>query len=98
MSGGSWDYFSFRLQEVADRLLREKSPIRMAFGSHLTKCADALYDIEWVDSGDKSPGDEIQKIKEVLEDTVAEKVAIETKEKLKELRDEIDKLIDKGLP
>lgn len=30
MSGGSWDYFTFKADEVADRLLHEKSPLRRA--------------------------------------------------------------------
>ena len=66
MSGGSWDYFYGRLEEVASRLQCERDPLRKAFGSHLQKCAKALHDIEWVDSQDCSPGDEVNAIKAVL--------------------------------
>ena len=66
MSGGSWDYFYGRLEDVALRLQCERDPLRKAFGSHLQKCAKALHDIEWVDSCDCSPGDEVNAIKAVL--------------------------------
>ena len=66
MSGGSWDYFYGRLEEVASRLQCERDPLRKAFGSHLQKCAKALHDIEWVDSCDCLPGDEVKAIKAAL--------------------------------
>lgn len=66
MSGGSWDYFYGRLEDVAERLQCERDPLRKAFGLHLQKCAKALHDIEWVDSCDCSPGDEVNAIKAVL--------------------------------
>ena len=66
MSGGSWDYFYGQLEEVAARLQCERDPLRKAFGSHLKKCAKALHDIEWVDSCDSSPGDEVMAIKAAL--------------------------------
>lgn len=66
MSGGSWDYFYSKLQDVAERLQCEHNPLRAAFGSHLKKCAKALKDIEWVDSGDSSKGDEEAAINEAL--------------------------------
>lgn len=66
MSGGSWDYFYGRLEEVASRLQCERDPLRKAFGSHLQKCAKALHDIEWVDSCDCGPGDDVKAIKAAL--------------------------------
>ena len=66
MSGGSWDYFYERLEEVASRLQCERDPLRKAFGSHLQKCAKALHDIEWVDSCDYGKGDEVKAIKAAL--------------------------------
>ena len=66
MSGGSWDYFYGRLEDVASRLQCERDPLRKAFGAHLQKCAKALHDIEWVDSCDCLPGDEVKAIKAVL--------------------------------
>jgi hypothetical protein len=37
-----------------------------AFAAHLDKVADALHDIEWVLSGDTSPGDEFEAIDHAL--------------------------------
>lgn len=56
MSGGSWDYFYQKLEEVAEKLSTDEEPIRRAFGNHLKMCAMAMYNIEWVDSGDMSDG------------------------------------------
>ena len=58
MSGGSWDYLSFKIDEAVDRLLVSPDPLRRVFGQQLKLSAKALYDIEWVDSGDMAPGDE----------------------------------------
>ena len=67
MSGGSWDYVYGKMQEAADRLIDEKeTPLRISFGEHLARCADALHDIEWVDSGDIGPGGENDAILEVF--------------------------------
>ncbi len=68
MSGGSWDYLTFKVEEAADRLENEKSPLRRAFGKHVRLVAEALYDIEWVDSGDKVSGSEREAIKAVFYD------------------------------
>lgn len=66
MSGGSWDYFYEKVEEVASRLQGETDPVRRAFGTHLKKCAKALHDIEWVDSCDMGKGDEVKAIKAAL--------------------------------
>jgi hypothetical protein len=66
MSGGSWDYIHFQVEEVAERLLIIEDQIRQDFGQHLKLVAKALRDIEWVDSGDSSRGDEIPAIEAVL--------------------------------
>ena len=63
---GRWYYFYGRLEDFASRMQGESDPLRKAFGSHLQKCAKALHDIEWVDSCDCSPGDEVNAIKAVL--------------------------------
>ena len=52
MSGGSWDYVYGRVGEAAERLQRERSSVRRAFGRHLALVAHALHEIEWCDSGD----------------------------------------------
>jgi len=66
MSGGSWDYFYQRLEEVAERLRASNDPLRKAFGTHLNLCATALHDIEWVDSNDFADGAEAKNIKAAL--------------------------------
>lgn len=62
MSGGSWNYLCFKVEDAARDLIRSKCPKRRAFGLHLKLVAEALHDIEWVDSADKSQGDEFEAI------------------------------------
>ena len=59
MSGGSMDYL---YADVEEARFREDTPERKAFRTHLMKVAKALHDIEWVDSHDTSPGDEVEAI------------------------------------
>ena len=67
MSGGSWDYFCYNLDQVADRLICEKgNALRIAFGRHLKLCAEAMKSIEWVDSGDYGNGDDEDDIRKAL--------------------------------
>lgn len=85
MSGGSWEYFYCKLEEVADRMKCETNPNRKAFGALLKKCADAMHDIEWVDSGDSSPGDEDASIGKCLK--------FDSKTAMKEaFKEELDRL------
>ena len=58
MSGESWDHLYWRVKDAASKLQESKNPLRCAFGDHLHLCANALRDIEWVDSSDMSPGDD----------------------------------------
>lgn len=66
MSGGSWDYFCFRCDDVAEKLCNDASPLRRAFGEHMKLIAHAMHEIEWVDSGDKSRPDDINAIREAM--------------------------------
>jgi len=52
MSGGSWDYVCYKIEEAAERLRESKDPLRRALGDHMNLIAKAMHDIEWVDSGD----------------------------------------------
>lgn len=63
MSGGSLNYL-YRMLEDAEFEL--DTPERRAFAKHLEKVAKALHDIEWVDSGDYSPGQESASIRKCL--------------------------------
>lgn len=68
MSGGSWDYCFHKLDEIVARLRTCKSPYRRALAEQLALAAKALHDIEWVDSGDYGPGDDLPAIKVALGD------------------------------
>jgi hypothetical protein len=99
VSGGSWGYFSFKLEEVADRLIDSRPTtsqylLRRALGKHLKKCATALHEIEWVDSCDTSPGGEKEALKACFENAVQSIEADEILSELKRLESEIIKLKD----
>lgn len=66
MSGGSYDYFTYKLSHFAVELKRgaegKEEPqrsLRLRFADHMEAAAKAAYAIEWVDSFDMGPGDEI---------------------------------------
>ena len=77
MSGGSYDY-AYRkvnhfVEELRERIERERRAgvegahdLRERFAVHLEKVAKAIHDIEWVDSCDYGPGDEVAAILAVL--------------------------------
>jgi len=72
MSGGSWDYFYSRLEDVATRLIdsninQSEAVLRKALGVLLLKCSKALHDIEWVDSCDYGIGDEREALEAIFE-------------------------------
>lgn len=67
MSGGSWDYVSFKFEDVANRLENSEPDrscylLRRALGKHIRLIATALHAIEWVDSCDWGNGDERKSI------------------------------------
>lgn len=68
MSGGSYDYAYHFVRDMAEEILvREKTfELRRAFARHMLDVADAMHAIEWVDSGDFSPGDEVAAIEKAL--------------------------------
>lgn len=74
MSGGSYDYAYGRVNDFATRLREltasmpagEAKRLRRAFADHLVLVAEAMHDIEWVDSGDYGCGDEVEPLKKVL--------------------------------
>lgn len=89
MSGGSWNYICFKIEEVAERLMFSSDPMRRALGRKLEPFAKALHDIEWVDSNDYAPGREHEAIREALGDNWNEL-------KLSEIVFELEQLIDKA--
>lgn len=66
MSGGSYDYLYMKVDEMAGSLHCGDSALRRAFAAHLRKVAKAMHDIEWVDSCDYGPGDEMHAIRDCL--------------------------------
>lgn len=84
MSGGSYDYIYDKVRDVALALERGvclddgeptqsgadtvTGPLRRRFARHLERVAHAMRKIEWVDSGDDGPGDEIASILAVFGD------------------------------
>lgn len=68
MSGGSWDYVCFKIEDAADRLGEDRSAMRRGLGQHMKLIAHAMHEIEWVDSNDKSWPSDRDAIKAVFED------------------------------
>ena len=86
MSGGSWDYLCYKIADAAKQLqLNTQTPERRAFGKHLELVAEAMHDIEWVDSSDKGPGDENAAIKAVLGEHADQLIVAECLVQAKEL-------------
>jgi len=64
MSGGSMNYLYRRLLWESE--FEDSTELRREFRLHLIQVAAALKAIEWVDSGDLSPGDEDEALAVVL--------------------------------
>jgi hypothetical protein len=67
MSGGSWNYFSYKLDEVIDKLALSPNPLRRAMIAKMRLLSEALSAIEWVDSGDYGKDDDKEAITRFLE-------------------------------
>ena len=99
MSGGALDYVYSSVEDAAVEIGRNASPLHYAFAHHLNKVVKALHDIEWVMSGDYEPGDEIESMRAVLNDSDELLAAIELAEKslenlqtaIKKAKDDVDK-------
>jgi hypothetical protein len=78
MSGGSMNYLYSKLEY--DATFNLDTPERRAFRKHLERVAKALHDIEWVDSGDYSLGEENEAIRACLGDSKIMEAAIEAAE------------------
>lgn len=90
MSGGSWDHVYRNFADVADRLKASPGAERRALGEFVQRITVAMHDIEWVDSGDYGPGDELKAIREALP---KEAVLVQLIEEGKRLRDALEKEI-----
>lgn len=84
------DYLYIRVEDVADELGRSADPLRRAFAKHLLLVANALHDIECVDSDDYAPGREHAAIRAVLgEGSVLAVLLADAEAAVKRLNDEI---------
>lgn len=79
MSGGSYEYFHYRIEEVAKEIAmrHSRSAPHRAFAALLMKVAKAMHDVEWVDSGDMGPGDDLEAIQACLSNTDELQAAVE---------------------
>ncbi len=84
MSGGSWNYLYAKVQDAADQLDGSPTMIRRAFGKHLRLIAEALHDIEWVDSCDYGRGDEEKAIRAALGEGVTAATLSEAADQLRQ--------------
>lgn len=67
MSGGSYDYICFRIEELELNIRKqEKDPRRASFAKLVGLVGKAMYAVEWVDSCDWAPGDEHKAIDNVF--------------------------------
>ena len=90
VSGDSMNHIYSRL--INDANFNQHTPERKAFAAHLVKVAKALHDIEWVDSGDSSPGSENQAIRDCLHQSAVLDAAVETaRQAQKELQIELER-------
>lgn len=78
MSDGLQKYSYYRVKDLAEKI-SGGSPLRMAFKAHLRLVAEALHDIEWVDTGDRCPGREDAAIRACLSGDRAESESTEKK-------------------
>lgn len=88
MSGGSMDYFSYKVEDAVSRI-KQITPLHRAFKAHLLLVASALHEIEWVESGDCGEGDDVAAIKAALGTPV--KAA-----QIKILREDLKRLIEEA--
>lgn len=85
MSGGTYGYAYSRIEDLASEIRARSNDMayRRVFASLLDVCAKAAHAIEWVDSGDYCPGDDVEPIRAALSfnggnpDAMAKRDAIE---------------------
>jgi len=86
MSGGAYDYFYHKLQDLAIEN-RDRDVRRLAVQKVIDALANVMHDIEWVDSADYSPGDEHKAIDELLSVLGADPITILKAHAFDRLRD-----------
>jgi hypothetical protein len=96
MSGGSWGYLCHKMEDAADSLLKSKDAARKAFGKSMLLHANAMHDIEWVDSGDYGSGDEIEAIELAIGRPVEEIKAQDLIKRASKVVVDLEAFIEKG--
>lgn len=67
MSGGQYDYFCWKIDEVECTLLHtETDPRRATLKKVLIKLSRAMHDVEWVDSCDYGKGRDYEALDELF--------------------------------
>lgn len=95
MSGGSLNYIYLNVEEASHSVKRQATkPLHKAFARHLKLVAEALHDLEWVQSGDYGEGDEDKAILAVLGKDAKQKELEVIKEELEKLFAEFNKVFE----
>jgi RecB family exonuclease len=80
MAGGAYEYFYRKIENLAEDYRLASTAERRAFASLLSDVAEALHDIEWVDSDDYAKGSENAAIERCLsKEILLEQVIAEAK-------------------
>jgi hypothetical protein len=98
MSGGSYDYSYGKVQEMAGQLISSDDPLRVAFANHLRLVAQAMHDVEWVDSGDSAKGSDAEAIQAVLGDSAHRAELPVILDKAEQLVARFERAIDRAGP
>lgn len=94
MSGGSFDYLCYKMEDAARTLMgKAQTPYRQAFGELMLRCAKAMHDIEWVDSSDMGDGDDLETIMKCISEKDVLRVTVKEAEKV---ITELEKLISQA--
>jgi hypothetical protein len=98
MSGGSLDYIFSRVEDASEMIRKNcDTPLHKAFARHLLLVSKALHDIEWVMSGDKGEGDDIEAIKKVVSSQLLLETLVEdAKEIQKQLKEALSSIEGKN--
>jgi hypothetical protein len=90
VSGGSYDYFSYKLEETASKLRSYHADELhvVALAAHLDRIASVMHDIEWADSCDTSWTPELDAAIRALVSPAAElEIALERARQAKDALD-----------
>lgn len=93
MSGGSLDYAYSKVEIIAfDVRLNATTSLHRTFARHLVRVAEALKAMEWMLSGDASPGAELDAIRKVISIGEELRCAVED---AKNSRKELDGILER---